>query len=252
MISRILKVILVMAISIVATHAATLQGRFVDARTGEPVAKVRIIVSGTDLSTTTNDNGEFTFDNLPAGQVELYITTITFGLVKKTITIAETNNPVFEIALNESAAALTENVTVSAGPFDRTETTVPSEQTLNKRELQELSSVLVGDPLRAAQALPGVAANDDYRSEFSVRGAGFDRIGLYVDGILTDNFVYTIAGGYPDTGSLSVINADTVDSVALLSSAFPATFGYRSGSILDVSTRNGNRVKPSEIGREHV
>lgn len=245
---RTLQLIFVVAISIVAVAqkpATNLHGRVVDARTGEPIAKVRVIVSGTDLSTTTDDNGEFKFDDLPPGQVDLYITTITFGLVRKTITLAETNNPVFEIALNEGAAALTENVTVSTGPFDRTETTAPSEQTLNKRELQELSSILVGDPLRAAQALPGVAANDDYRSEFSARGAGFDRIGLYVDGILTDNFVHTIAGGYPDTGSLSVINADTVDSVALLSSAFPARFGYRSGSILDVSTRNGNRVKPS-------
>src|ERR1700752_2443871 len=246
-ISRALKVILVIAISMPLLQAAILQtnlrGRVVDARTGEPIAKVRVIVSGTDLSTTTDDNGEFTFDNVPAGQVDLYITTVTFGLVKKTITIAGANNPVFEIALNEGAAALTENVTVSVGPFERTETNAPSEQTLNKRELQELSSVLVSDPLRAAQALPGVAANDDYRSEFAVRGAGFDRIGLYVDSILTDNFVHTIAGGYPDTGSLSVINADTVDSVALLSSAFPARFGYRDGSILDVTTREGNRVK---------
>ena len=242
-ISRALRVILVVAISVITVQATSLRGRVVDARTGEPVAKVRVIVSGTDLSTTTDDNGEFTFENLPVGQVDLYITTVTFGLVKKTITIAAANNPVFEIALNESAAALTENVTVSVGPFERTETNAPSEQTLNKRELQELSSVLVGDPLRAAQALPGVAANDDYRSEFAVRGAGFDRIGLYVDSILTDNFVHTIAGGYPDTGSLSVINADTVDSVALLSSAFPARFGYRDGSILDVTTRDGNRVK---------
>jgi hypothetical protein len=165
--------------------------------------------------------------------------------VKKTITVAETNNAVAEIALNESAAALTENVTVAADPFERTETNVPSEQTLTKRELHELSSVLVCDPLRAAQSLPGVAANDDYRSEFAVRGAGFDRVGLFVDGILTDNFVHTIAGGYPDTGSLSVINADTVDSVTLLSGAFPVNFGYRSASILDVRTRDGNRVKPT-------
>lgn len=42
----------------------------------------------------------------------------------------------------------------------------------------------------------------------------------------------------------SVINADTVDSVALLSSAFPARFGYRSGSVLDLNTRDGNRLKP--------
>jgi len=223
----------------------SLRGRVVDARTGEPVAKVRVIVSGTDLTTTTDDNGEFTFENLPPGQVDLYITTVTFGLVKKTITISETNNSVAEIALNESAAALTESVTVATGPFERAETNVPSEQTLNKRELHELSSVLVGDPLRAAHGLPGVAANDDYRSEFAVRGAGFDRVGLFVDGILTDNFVHTIAGGYPDTGSLSVINADTVDSVALLGGAFPVRFGYRSAGVLDVMTRDGNRVKPT-------
>src|SRR5215216_5879766 len=143
-ISRALKVILLVAISIVATRAPSLQaaipqtrpaanlrGRVVDARTGEPVAKVRIIVSGTNLSTTTDNNGEFSFDNLPAGQIDLFITTVTFGLVKKTVTITEANNPFFEIALNESAAALTENVTVSAGPFDRSDTNAPSEQTLN-------------------------------------------------------------------------------------------------------------------------
>jgi len=55
MISHALKAILVVTICIVATQAATLHGRVVDARTGEPVAKVSIIVSGTDLTTTTND-----------------------------------------------------------------------------------------------------------------------------------------------------------------------------------------------------
>jgi hypothetical protein len=249
---------LVAALCISVTHAATLpqqdpnqpasvklHGRVVDARTGEPIAKVRVIVSGTDLSTTTDDNGEFTFDNLPAGQVDLYITTVTFGLVKKTITLSKGDNRAVEIALNENAAALTEKVTVTTGPFEQAETNAASEQVLNKRELQELSSVLVGDPIRAAQALPGAASNDDYRSEFAVRGAGFDRIGLYVDGILTDNFVHTIAGGYPDTGSLSVINADTVDSLSLLSGAFPASFGDRTAAILDITTRDGNRVKPT-------
>src|SRR5688500_16621081 len=103
MISRALTVILVFASSIVAVQSlqarpqmsrTSLRGRVVDARTGEPIAKVRVIVSGTDLSTMTDDKGEFTFENLPPGPVDLYITTVTFGLVKKTITIAETNNSV--------------------------------------------------------------------------------------------------------------------------------------------------------------
>src|SRR6185503_5212454 len=115
----------------------------------------------------------------------------------------------------------------------------------NKRELQSLSSILLGDPVRAAQALPGATTNDDFRSEFAVRGASFDRIGLYLDGVLTENFVHTVQGGYPDTGSLSVINSDTVNSLSLMSGGFPADYGDRTGGILDIETRDGNRVKPT-------
>jgi len=222
----------------------TIHGRVVDARTGEPIAKVRVIAGGVDQSTTTDDSGAFTLESLPVGQLDLYITTVSYGLVKKTIKLLEENSE-FTIALNEDAAALTENVTVNAGPYETSQTNAASEQTLNKRELQALSSILLSDPLRAAQALPGVTTNDDFRSEFAVRGAGFDRVGLYLDGILTDNFVHTVEGGYADTGSLSVINADTVNNVSLMSGAFPAKYGDRTGGILDIETRDGNRVKPA-------
>ncbi len=222
-----------------------LRGRVVVARTGEPVAKVRIIANQADQSTTTDDNGEFTLHTIPAGQVDLYITTVNYGLVKKTITLKAGENELFLIALNEDAAALTEKVTITADPYETGETNAASEQTLNKGELQTLASVLLGDPVRAAQALPGVTANDDFRSEFAIRGAGFDRIGLYLDDVLTDNFVHTVQGGFPDTGSLSVVNADTVSSVSLMSGAFPSKYGDRTAAVLDVRSRDGNRVKPT-------
>ena len=224
---------------------ATLQGRVVDARTGEPIAKVKVIVSNSDQNTTTDENGQFKIENLPVGQVDLYITTVNYGLVKKSLVLQEGSSSETLIALNEDAAALTERVVVTADPYERTEVNAASEQTLNKRELQALASVLLGDPLRAAQALPGVATGDDFRSEFSIRGAGFDRVGLYIDGVLTENFVHTVQGGYLDTGSLSIINSDTVSTVSLFSGAFPSKYGNRTAAILDITTREGNRVKPA-------
>jgi len=137
------------------TATARLSGRVVDARTGEALAKVKVIVSGTNQETTTDDNGAFTLDNLNAGKIDLYITTVTFGLVKKTVTLKEGNNPDFQIALNEDAAALTESVTINTTPFESSGNEAISEHLLNKRELQQLSSVLLNDPIRAAQALPG-------------------------------------------------------------------------------------------------
>jgi outer membrane cobalamin receptor len=198
----------------------------------------------TDRSTITGADGAFTLE-LPPGPQDLYITTVTYGLVKKSINVSDGTSSNIEIALNEDAAALTENVTISSGPFESTRTTSTFEQTLNKRELQATSSILLSDPIRAAQALPGVGSNDDFRSEFSVRGAGFDRVGVWLDGVLTDNFVHTVAGGYPDTGSLSVINSDAINSVSLLSGGSPANFGNRTAAVLDLDSRDGNRVKPS-------
>jgi outer membrane receptor for ferrienterochelin and colicin len=224
---------------------ARLHGSVVDAHSGETLAKVRVVVSGTDLSATTDENGEFTIENVTSGQLDLFITTVNYGLVKKSVIIKEGVANEARIVLNEDAATLTETVSVAVSPYEETETNAASEQMLNKRELQSLSSILIGDPVRAAQALPGAATGDDFRSEFSVRGAGFDRVGLYLDGVLTDNFVHTIQGSYLDTGSLSVINADTVRNVSLFSGAFPAKYGDRTGSVLDISTREGNRIKPT-------
>src|SRR5437899_8785627 len=160
-----------------------LTGRVVDARTGEALAKVKVIVSGTNQETTTDDNGAFTLDNLHAGKIDLYITTITFGLMKTSVVLKEGDNADFQMALNEDAAALTESVTVSTAPFESTDSGAISQQLLNKRELQQLSSVLINDPIRAAQARPSVSANDDDHGEYSVRRAGFDRYGLDVEGI---------------------------------------------------------------------
>ncbi len=216
-----------------------LRGRVVDANTGEAMANVRVVAKLNDKTTITDANGAFTLE-LPPGPQELYITTVTYGLVKKTINVG---TETIEIALNEDAAALTEHVTIVPDPFESTRTTSTFEQTLNKRELQATSSILLSDPIRAAQTLPGVGTNDDFRSEFSVRGAGFDRVGVWLDGVLTDNFVHTVAGGYPDTGSLSIINSDAVNSVSLLSGGSPANFGDRTAAVLDVDSRDGNRVK---------
>jgi len=225
-------------------RSATVRGKVVDARSGEPIAKVKIIVNGSAQSTTTDENGVFTLTVAP-GEVSLYVTTVGYGLVKKTITTKETDNAEVLIVLNQEAATLTERVTVTAEPFAVSETNAASEQTLNKTELQDLSKVIVSDPIRAVQSLPGVAANDDLRAEFAVRGADYRRVGLFLDGILTDNFLHLASGNADERITISVINTDTVNEVSLLSGALPAKYGDATAGVLLLTTRDGNRLKPA-------
>ena len=222
-----------------------LRGRVVDARSGEPVAKVKIIVSGSSQSTTTDESGGFTLSDIQPGEISLYITTVGYGLVKKTITVKETDSAEVVIALNQEAASLTEHVTVTAEPYAITETNAPSEQTLNKTELQDLSKVIISDPIRAVQSLPGVTANDDLRAEFAVRGADYRSVGIFLDGVLIDNFLQVASGNADERVTLAVINTDTINEVSLLSGAFPAKYGDARAGVLLLETRDGNRLKPA-------
>lgn len=227
------------------THLVTFRGRVVDARSGEPVAKVRIVVSGSAQNTTTDETGAFTLTDVAPGDLSLYITTIGYGLVKKTIIVKESDTAEVVIALNQEAATLTEYVTVAAEPYAITETNAPSEQTLNKTELQDLSKVIISDPLRAVQSLPGVTANDDLLAEFAVRGADFRRVGIFLDGVLTDTLLHIASGNADERFTFAVINTDTISEVSLLSGAFPAKYGDATGGVLLLGTRDGNRIKPA-------
>lgn len=226
-------------------HSVTFRGRVVDARTGEPVAKVKIVVSGSSQNTTTDETGAFTLTDVPPGDLNLYITTVGYGLVKKTITVKEAETAEVLIALNQEAATLTEQVTVRSAPFAVTETNAASEQTLNKTELQDLSKVLISDPIRAVKSLPGVSANDDLRAEFAVRGADYRRTGVFLDGVLTDSFLHLASGNADERITLSVINTDTISEVSLLAGAFPARYGDATAAVLNLSTRDGNRLNPA-------
>ena len=100
--------------------------------------------------------------------------------------------------------------------------------------------MLADDPLRAVQSLPGVTSNNDFDSEFSLRGAPFDRIGLYLDGVLLHSPFHTTDGQSGD-GSLTIFNGDMTDDMTLYEGAWPVRYSDRTAGILAVDTREGNR-----------
>ena len=107
-------------------------------------------------------------------------------------------------------------------------------------ELRNLGSVLADDPLRAVHALPGVTSNDDFQSQFAVRGAGFQRTGIYVDGILLHSPFHTLQGDTTNA-SLSVVEGEVLESANLHPSALPPRYGDRTAGALDLRTRDGDR-----------
>jgi len=224
-----------------AASAGTISGTVVDARGGEPLASVAVrIEPGSDRRTQTNAAGKFQIPDLSEGDYTLSIEAVGYHTLKRPFHLAADQNEAFEIVLSADNLRRTEHVDVSAGPFETARQDSPSTLTLAGNDIKNLGSVLADDPLRAVQGLPGITSDNDFDARFSIRGADFSRIGLYLDDILLHEPFHMIQGQNV-TGSGAAFNGDMVQDMELHEGAFPERFGDRSAGILDVHTREGNR-----------
>jgi hypothetical protein len=230
-----------------AQEPGEIRGIVLDVRGGEPLARVQVQLLGTDHQAVTDAQGRFSLPQVPPGDYLLHVSTVGYRLLKKPFTLAAGEVRDFEIALSPESLRRTETIEVRAGPFELEQYDSPSQVTLAGPEAKNLASVLADDPLRAVQGLPGVASNDDFESRFSVRGADYHRVGLYVDDILLHTPFHSVQGE-PASGTLTIFNGDTLEDISLHGGAYPVRYADRTAAVLDVHSREGSRVRPSIRG----
>ena len=145
-----------MAGNIYARQNVRLHGTVRDSRTNEPIAKALVSIRDLKIQATTDNSGEFEIADVPPGEVELYVTTVGYTLIRRKIAVQPGTPVEIEIFLGPDVLRRSDEVTVTAAPFVTPEPSTISDHTLTESELKNLTSVLVDDPLRSVQTLPGV------------------------------------------------------------------------------------------------
>ncbi|MCU1237458.1 MAG: TonB-dependent receptor [Candidatus Solibacter sp.] len=231
-------------LAVAALHAqqpAEIRGSVVDARGGESLANVIVQLTGTAFRATTDSAGRFRIPAIPPGDYTLSVSTVGYHLVKRPFHLDPAGAQEFEIILSPETFRQRDSVEVQASPFEPARQDSPSSLVLGGNDAKNLASVLADDPLRAVQGLPGVSSNNDFDARFSLRGADFSRIGLYLDGVLL-HAPFHMLQGQQVSGSATAFNGDMVEELELHEGAFPVRFEDRSAGVLDVHTRDGNRT----------
>jgi TonB dependent receptor-like, beta-barrel/Carboxypeptidase regulatory-like domain len=227
-----------------AQNGGEVRGSVVDARGGEVLRNVAVQLTPGAWRGTTDAAGSFHIAGVATGDYTLAVSTVGYRLVRKSFHLDAGEVKDFEVILSPETFRQTDSVDVQSGPFEPSRADSPSTLVLGGNDAKNLASVLADDPLRAVQGLPGVSSNNDFDARFSLRGAGFERIGLYLDSVLL-HAPFHMLQGQSVSGSATAFNGDMVEELELHEGAFPARFADRSAGVLDVHTRDGNRAANS-------
>jgi hypothetical protein len=228
-----------------AQEPGVVTGHVVDARTGAGLGKVLVLVEDGGPSIQTDSAGAFRIPTVAAGIRRLYVSVVGYILVRREVLVPAAGTVDVTISLSEGTGTYTETVTVAADRFRPAEPAVAAQQVLGSADIQNLRGVLADDPLRAVQVLPGVAAGDDLRSEFSVRGSDFAHMNMTVDCYSTPFMLHTVRAveDGSSSGSVAMINSDILEDVTLLNGGYAQRYGDRTGAELDFRLREGSRER---------
>ncbi len=211
----------------------TLSGYVREAGTGESLMGISIHLMGTRLGTITNSFGFYSL-TLPANRAhELVVRSVGYQSINQTITLSDDQEITF--VLHPQSTHLNEVIvtgkTGSIGPEDDRMSIV----SVPIRQLKQMPMLLgEKDIFKAFQLMPGVQKGREGTAGLYVRGGGPDQNLILLD----DATVYNANHLF---GFLSVFNGDALRQVELTKGGFPARFGGRLSSVVEMQMKDGNR-----------
>ncbi len=217
--------------SVAQTH--TISGSVRDATSGESLIGATIYVAATESGTTTNNYGFYSL-TLPA-QDSMAVIYSYLGYEAQVKKIFFDQNYSLDIFLNPGGTELT-TVEVSASRVNDDNITQTQMGVIDVplKLVKEIPAVLgETDILKVIQLLPGVQSGNEGTTGFHVRGGNADQNLVLLDEAIVYNPNHLL-------GLLSTFNTSAINNVTLIKGGFPAQYGGRLSSILDITMKEGN------------
>jgi len=208
------------------------KGRLIDAETLEPLGYATIHSIPGNKNCTSDEDGRFSME---VPKVEGVAVSIRFIGYETQMVDANKLNPT--IHLHPQSHSIGEVEVVGQLP---TISLVNDEGyiRLSPNGLSNITPSITKDLFRQIQLLPGIAAHDDFSADLVVRGGNGDENMVLLDGMT----LYNVSHFF---GVFSNVNSNIVKDVKIYKNAFPAEYGGRTSSVIDISTleNKSNKIK---------
>ncbi|MGC4038265.1 MAG: TonB-dependent receptor [Chitinophagaceae bacterium] len=220
------------------TGNSTIAGYIRDVKTGEPLASAAITVDQSTTGAVTDQFGYYSL-TIPKGRHTLKISSVGMKTTSRQITLYSDGK--LNIDMEDFIPSLKAVIVVA----DKVSNIKGTQMGMEKLSLKTIKQMPVAfgeaDVLRAILTLPGVTSVGEATTGFNVRGGSTDQNLV----LFNDATIYNPSHLF---GFFSAFNPDVVQDIELYKSSIPEKYGGRLSSVLDVTSRQGNKKKISGVG----
>ena len=212
---------------LLAQNWGTIEGRVLQASNGNPVPGATIIVEGTNFGTAADETGFYQI-RLPALTYRLVFSSVGFETLVDSVRVLRDRVLTMNVRLQEDTVEL-EGITVE----DEADFQDAGVYQLDPEAIQKIPSPLK-DGFRALKVVPGVVTNNELSSQYSVRGGGFNENLIFFNGF---EVYMPFRPRQGEQEGLGLFNPELAESITFYTGGFPARYGGKLSSALEVDYR---------------
>ncbi len=217
-------------VSLSGQESGNLAGKIVDAKSGDELPGVNIILKGTYYGAATDINGNFLINSISIGNYTVQISYIGYKTMQFTgIKIEENKTKQLDVKLEESVLTLSQDIVVIGDrPLLDVEET-QSKKTISREDIENSIVENIGDVIVQQ---PGVIKSDN---SIHIRGGRAYENAFLLDGVSVQD---PLAG----TGFGLQLSSNAIEEVEVITGGYNAEFGQATSGVVNVRTREGGDI----------
>lgn len=213
-------------IAIISAAQVKLHGKITDAA-GEPIEFATVHIAGTAIGTTSGLEGEYSLSCPAADTITVHFSCI--GYREETRRLIDASG---DVTLNMRLQLTTEML--QQVEITELKKQTGSIATIDASELRKNPDASGGSVESLLTTMAGVTGSNEMSSQYSVRGGSYDENSVYINGIEVYRPLLVSSG---QQEGLSVINPDLVGAIGFSTGGYPAEYGDKMSSVLDITYR---------------
>jgi hypothetical protein len=227
-------VVLAQTESSIQSQSVKIKGRLLEKGTRIPLPEVNIFILPSRLKATTDMNGEFEFNEVPVGEIQIVINQTNYQKFERTFNISQEVSGIQFFLERDSYSSF--ETTIIDQKQKRDQTT----KSLKQSQFLQLPGS-GGDPVKAVQNLPGVNRVSGFSSQVVIQGSAPQDTRYSIEG-------HEIPIVFHFGGLTSVVMPEAVEQVDYLSAGYGPEYSRAMGGIISLKTRKPDVKDRSKKG----